>query len=252
VTYSGYFNFENERAIRDALRKVDGRSEGVYVILNRFNPALLARTSNRLQARPGRTTSDADIITRRWLYIDADPIRPSGISATETQHQAAIQRIARIREFLDRRGWPAPIVADSSNGGHLLYRLPTLNPGRAAELAKACLKALAARFSDGDVNVDQSTATAARLCKLYGTVARKGDSTQDRPHRRSRMLDEPERIEVVPIDALESLVKEAGCEAPAVAPPVRVSAPIWLIDDWLAYSGLEIIRGPEPYNGGRL
>jgi hypothetical protein len=29
ITYSGYFNFENEKAIRAAIRKLDGRAEGV-------------------------------------------------------------------------------------------------------------------------------------------------------------------------------------------------------------------------------
>src|SRR5260370_32187389 len=43
VTYSGYFNFGNEKAIRAAIRKVDGKAEGIYVVLNRFNPTLLAR-----------------------------------------------------------------------------------------------------------------------------------------------------------------------------------------------------------------
>lgn len=119
VTYSGYFNFENEKAISDAVRSIDGRAEGVYVVLNRFSPDLLARASNRLQAKPKHTTSDADIIQRRWLYIDVDVKRPAGISSTDEQHEAALQCINRIREFLTAQGWPEPVSADSGNGGHL-------------------------------------------------------------------------------------------------------------------------------------
>ncbi len=252
ITYSGYFNFENEQAIRAAIRKLDGRAEGVYVVLNRFNPVLLARANNRLQARPKHTTSDRDITQRRWLYIDADANRPAGISATEEEHQAAIQRIFQIREFLRELGWPEPISADSGNGGHLLYLLPPLDLEPAGELVKACLRVLAARFSDATVTVDETTASAARLCKLYGTLARKGDFMPDRPHRGARVLDEPERVEAVPIEALESLAKEAESAAPPAAPHFRgVSLGQFNIEEWLVTSGLEVIKGPEPYLGGR-
>ncbi len=106
-THAGYFNFENSDAITTAIRSVDGKAEGVYVILNRFNPDLLARSNNRLKARPKHTTSDADIIEWRWLYIDADAIRPSGISATDAEHEAALQRTVAIREHLAERGGPS-------------------------------------------------------------------------------------------------------------------------------------------------
>src|SRR5258708_879998 len=59
-TSSGYFNFENRDAIARAIKQLDGHAEGVYVVLNRFNPDLLARANNRLQAKPKHTTSDAD------------------------------------------------------------------------------------------------------------------------------------------------------------------------------------------------
>jgi hypothetical protein len=147
-TYAGYFNFESSQAITAAIRSVDGRAEGVYIVLNRFNPALLARSNNRLRVRPKHTTGDADIIEWRWLYIDADAIRPAGISATDAEHESALQRALSIREFLQGRGWPEPIYGDSGNGGHLLYRLPALNLKRAGDLVKRCLQALSARFSD--------------------------------------------------------------------------------------------------------
>jgi hypothetical protein len=252
LTFAGYFNFENDQAIKAAIRKVNGKAEGVYVVLNSFNRVLLARAKNRLQGGLKNTTSDKDITRRRWLYVDADAIRPAGISATEEEHQAALQRTSQIREFLRDIGWPEPILADSGNGGHLLYLLPPLDLVRAGELVKACLKALAIRFSDATVAVDQATATTARICKLYGTLARKGDSTPDRPHRRSRVVDEPERIEPVPIEALESLAKGVeSVEPPAATSVSALSAGQVNIEEWLASSGREVIKGPEPYHGGR-
>lgn len=253
VTCSGYFNFESEKAIRAAIQKLDGRSEGIYVVLNPFNPVLLSRANNRLQAKPKHTTSDSDIVQRRWLYIDADPVRPAGISASEEEHQAAIRRAAEIREFLQSLGWPEPIFADSGNGAHLLYQLPELHLVRAGELVKACLKALASRFSDPLVTVDESTASAARLCKLYGTMARKGDSTPSRPHRRSGIIEEPERIEAVPFELLELLagdIEDSSRSAGGRADTMPPSGP-FRIEEWLRNTGLELVKGPEPYDGGR-
>jgi AAA domain len=252
-TYAGYFNIENSQAITRAIRLVDARSEGVYVVLNRFNRDLLARSNNRLRVRPKHTTSDADIIEWRWMYIDADAIRPAGISATDAEHQAALQRTLSIRQFLEGRGWPEPIYADSGNGGHLLYLLPALNLECAADLVKRCLRALATRFSDPVVKVDESTATRARICKLYGTFARKGDPTLDRPHRRSKILDDPEHLQAVPREVLEALAAEVQNALPRTATRLKEvsTASRFDIDRWLEFSLLDVIKGPDPYKEGR-
>ena len=75
---------------------------GVYVTLNPVNPALLARASNRLRTvgRNDALTSDADITKRRWLPIDLDPVRPSGISSTDQEHLLAVERAFQVRETL--------------------------------------------------------------------------------------------------------------------------------------------------------
>jgi hypothetical protein len=104
------------------------------------------------------------------LYIDADPIRPAGISATDPEHEAALERAMQIRTFLTSRGWPEPIYSDSGNGGHLLYLLPELDLVRAGALVKGCLKSFATRFSDAAVKVDESTANAARI---WESIARR-------------------------------------------------------------------------------
>jgi hypothetical protein len=84
-------------------------------------------------------------------------------------------------------------------------------------LVAACLKALAHRFSDHLVIVDQSTSNASRICKLYGTLTRKGDATPDRPHRYSCILEQPERAVPVPAAALEALAAEVATAAPKSA-----------------------------------
>jgi hypothetical protein len=90
------------------------------------------------------------------------------------------------------QGWPEPVVGDSGNGYHLLYRIDLPNDRGSLELVKGVLEALAFKFSDEAVEVDTTTCNAARIWKLYGTTARKGDDAGDRPHRRSRLLKVPE------------------------------------------------------------
>jgi hypothetical protein len=251
-TCSGYFEFEAGEAITKALKQLNNRAEGIYVVLNQINPALLGRAKNRLQVKPKNTTTDADIIKFRWLYIDCDPDRPAGISSTDAEHYAALQRAKQIRAYLTSCGWPQPIYCDSGNGSHLLYLLPDLELGRASELVKGCLKALAHRFSDQVVIVDESTGNASRICKLYGTQTRKGDAMPDRPNRFSCVLEEPERPIPVPVAALEALAAEVATAAPKSAEQRRTSsAGTFNIDEWIITHGLDVVKGPGPYKGGR-
>ena len=61
-------------------------AKGFYITLNPVDPALLARSHNRLMvARRGETSSDSNIQRRRWLLVDCDPERPSGVSATDAE-----------------------------------------------------------------------------------------------------------------------------------------------------------------------
>jgi hypothetical protein len=137
------------------------------------------------------TTGDTDIRARRWLPLDFDPKRASGISSTDEEHEAAIERARQCRDFLVLNDWPEPIVADSGNGAHLLFRIDLPNDDNARTLLQRLLESLAVQFSDDVVAVDRTTFNAARIWKLYGTPARKGEATADRPHRLARILEYP-------------------------------------------------------------
>jgi hypothetical protein len=190
-TVSGYYD-DHVLFACDA-SKLEDRGYCVYVTLNEVDPALLARASNRRRkVYKEPTTSDSDILCRRWLPLDFDPVRPSGVSATDAEKKAARQRALEVREFLRGFGWPEPVVGDSGNGYHMLYRIDLPNDRESLELVKGILEALAFKFSDKAVEVDGTTCNAARIWKLYGTTARKGDDAGDRPHRHSRLLKVPE------------------------------------------------------------
>jgi len=184
-TISGYFDDWEKLAAAAA----GIRARGIYVTLNPVNPALLARALNRLRDinSGDPATGDGDIVARRWLPIDCDPVRPTGISATAAEHDLARARAREIRDYLGTWGWPEPLLADSGNGAHLLYRvdLPVDDGG----LVAGALAALAFRFTDALVVVDEKNFNPARIWKLYGTVAAKGDHTPERPHRLSRLVE---------------------------------------------------------------
>ena len=60
------------------------------------------------------------------------------------------------------------------------------------------------------VSVDTAVHNASRITKVPGTTARKGHATDDRPHRRSRLVDVPDPVEVVPAERLREVAALAG------------------------------------------
>lgn len=225
---------------------------GIYVTLNTIKPALLSRRSNRVKMNLGYkipTTGDGDVLSRRWLPVDLDPIRPSGVSSTDAEHDAAISRAEHVAAWLKEQGFPEPIKADSGNGAHLLYRIDLPNDEAATALVKGCLVVLDTLFSDDKVMVDPANFNAARIWKLYGTISRKGDNTTERPHRRSKLISVPDTIEVLSIDLLRTL---SGI-FPKNDPDGGKRGKNGSIDlgAWLSEYGIGV-RSERPWQGGTL
>jgi hypothetical protein len=250
---SGYFNSAEELAVKvetlDSLPNV----LGIYVTLNEVNPSLFARRANRIKVRLQKkdaTTADADIIRRRWFSVDIDPVRPSGVSSTDAEHSAAITTARSVAEFLTGIGFPAPVLADSGNGAHLLYRIDLPNDEAGKALIKQCLDVLAAIFNDKLATIDTANYNAARIWKLYGTMSRKGDNTSDRPHRRSAIISVPAVPAIASKEVLEQL---AGALPDDPAPRVRNGHAGKVLDirQWLANHGIGV-RAGKPWQGGTL
>lgn len=198
---SGYFdNSEDFGKAAQALDKAG--ASGVYFTVNPCDPALIARAANRLVASPPRTTTDAEIVCLRWLLVDLDPLRPAGISATNEELEAALGLAREVAGWLENKlGFPQGLRACSGNGYHLCYRLPDLpNDDGHVRMIKRAIGAIANKFSSQKVEVDQGVFNPARIWKVYGTTARKGDSTPTRPHRKSFLLkNNPQKLGEVPI-----------------------------------------------------
>ena len=183
---SGYF--DDLELLSRAAARYDGRAAGIYVTVNVVNPALLARSANRVIQHAKLTTSDADVSHRRWLLVDLDPVRPAGISSTESEHEAAHEVAAHLVADMAADGWPAPVIADSGNGAHVLWEVDWPNTQEVTATIQSWLAYLAGRYGNHSVAVDRTVFNAARIWKLYGTLACKGSSTADRPHRASRVI----------------------------------------------------------------
>jgi len=187
-TISGYFDDPDKAAA--AIADKDGKHEAIYITPNPTHVDCFARAANHLKPYADATTSDAQIIRRLWLLIDIDPVRPKGVSSTDPQHEAAFRMALEIRSFLAGTGFGKPIVGDSGNGAHLMYRIDMPNDEPAKILIKNCLEALDKRFSNAVVKIDTTTFNASRIWKVYGTMARKGEDLPEQPHRRAWLVPE--------------------------------------------------------------
>lgn len=189
-TEGGFFDAEHLTEMTKAALDVSPHAQGVYFTLNPLKHDLLARRANRIDwAEEGELAKDKDVLVRRWLLVDVDPVRDPHISATAEEKKLANDQVCAVREHLRVRGWPDPITASSGNGFHLFYLIDL--PADDGGVVKRILAALAAKFDTDRVHIDQTVFNPGRICKLPGTRARKGDNTQDRPHRRAGILEAP-------------------------------------------------------------
>lgn len=241
---AGYFDSNHWDLLADQAVKLSLKDAAVYVTLNPVEAQLLSRYSNRVEQYATATTGDKQILRRRWLFIDLDPVRPSGTSATQEQLTAARIKALDVTGHLHRLGWPMPVIAESGNGFHLLYAIDLPNDDQSTSMVKAFLMALAERFDDAITKVDRAVFNAARICKLYGTVANKGDHTQKMPWRLSKILHIPNRVEVSEAQISSTL---PGLAAPPsevqVTRPVNQVAPqqsqTFNLEEFLQRHGLE-------------
>jgi hypothetical protein len=257
-TVSGYF--DDPELLATEAEKWSGKAPAIYVTLNELPRSALARCANRVETRAAETTTDADMARRRFLGVDTDPTRLSRISATDEEHGRSIARVREIAEWAQEvLGLPAPVIADSGNGGHALWPIDLPNDADSLALVESCLRALAALFDGDGITVDQKVGNAARIWKLYGTAACKGDSVPERPHRLARLLEVPERLEAVTVEQIRALAAFApapeakSAAAAQTAPGSTASGPATRFDvpGWLTAHGIAF-RDPKPWQGGLL
>ena len=207
---SGYYDANSYEKLAKDVMEYDGKAESIYVTLNPVDPALLGRANNRLIEKAKATTSDHNVIKRTLLLIDVDPERPSGISSSDEEKNKTKVVVEKIYKDLKSRRLPEATVADSGNGYHLLYDIELNNNNETTKLIERFLIAVDLMFSTEDVKIDLKVFNPARITKLYGTKACKGDpDTKDRPYRYSKIRYTPEERTTVTREKLEEIAKLA-------------------------------------------
>lgn len=185
-----------------ALRKAEGIRgfNGAYQLVNgplvselfaRYEPNAIDRAWN------GRA-NDGNILGLRAVFLDCDPKRIKGISATDAEKSAAREVTLAVRELLAQSvGADAIGMGDSGNGYFLLVALePTVPTAETTKRIGALLALLQRKFGTETVKIDGAVANPARLMPAPGTWKRKGFSTKDRPHRMTSFecSDSPARV----------------------------------------------------------
>lgn len=246
---SGYFDYEHISAVLEALKRLLS-FRGVYVTVNPVNPDLLARAVNRLRpAGRNPTTADTDIVRRRWLLIDCDPRRASGVSSSNAEHESALAKAREIRDGLSSLGWPKPVLTDSGNGAQLMYRIDL--PADDGELVRRVIGEIA-KASSEQVAIDTSVHNPARIWRLPGTMNCKGDSIPERPHRMARILEEPQDIVSVSLKQMQDIVSYQNKDPQTDVPDDewKHTIPAFDLDSWIAQYCPEL-GSPQPWKGGR-
>lgn len=191
--YAGWFDGAHLPEMARAAVELERKgTRGIYFLPNPVKPELLARSPNRISVA-GKTTTDADILARRWLLVDVDPVRPADTSASEAERQHAWQVASHVQSALGAAGFTCPIIGSSGNGWHLSYSVDCENVAQTRDQFRAILQGLDRRCSNQHARVDVKTYNAARIWKLYGTTSRKGDHSDERPHRLSWIVEDGEK-----------------------------------------------------------
>lgn len=195
---SGYFDDPSQAA--NALVAAQGLYKGVYFTPNPVIPDAMARSHNRITPWAQHSTHDTEITRRRWLLVDIDARRMAGISSSEPEHQSALNAARTIAATLSfAYGFPDPIISDSGNGAHIMYRVNEENSETVRDEFHTFLRVLKKQFDSNSIDIDTTVYNAARIWRVPGTWARKGDSTPDRPHRKAAIIKPADAFKVLSI-----------------------------------------------------
>lgn len=203
---SAYFT-DKDVAVKTLSETLITDNANIYITLNHIRPGCEARKQrDKFLENVSPTTSDNDIDYYQYLMLDFDPVRVSGVSSSEEELSAASVVAASVIGFLRDIGFPEAIQGMSGNGFHALYwlgKLPATKENQA--LIQKVLQTLNQKCGTEACHVDEKTSNPSRVCKLYGTVAQKGENTTTRPHRLSRLIKIPESICPVTLQQLEGI-----------------------------------------------
>jgi hypothetical protein len=204
-TYSAYFD-DVEKAIIALSSNDFYNTQNIYYTINPILPACRSRKqyNNFIQVR-GDATSKNDIERRRWIAIDVDAERPSGVSSTDEEKKKAHLKAVEVFKFLNNENITSIYVCDSSSGYHMMIPFNAENTKESEDAIKKFLETLSRLFTDNFVKIDKVLFDANRILRLEGSYGRKGLNTQERPHRLCKLLKSPEDVQSVTLEEIMAI-----------------------------------------------
>lgn len=239
---SGYFN--QKEALLHAALKEDSTAKGIFITINPLIEQSTSQPLNQPVRRASQASKDKDVLRRQWLPIDIDPERPSNTSSTDVEKKRAYELALTISKYLEEVNISTAVFADSGNGYHLLVPIDLPNDDASKTLVRNVLNHLHEKYSTAEVKVDTSVHNASRILKLYGTFVRKGENTQERPHRRSHVISATLRRNPATPKALSALASQATPRKTLLSKPSASyqSSDLIDIESFIQRHGLEITK----------
>lgn len=218
TTFSGYYK-DIDNAIRDIEMLESKPDQQIYFITNAIREDCYGRAQReRLIMKPKNTTNDEEIVGRKWIMIDLDPKRASGVNSSNQELEYAHKKAVAVYRFLRDNGFNEPVVCMSGNGYHLMYACRIGVSQETDLLIERFINALAMLFTDEHVDVDKKCKNRARLSKVYGTTAKKGANSDDRPWRTSYIVKAPDEVKINDIEYIKKIANLYPEDRPAPSP----------------------------------
>ena len=251
-TASGYYkNIEN--LIRDVERMdAEGKFQ-IYFTLNCIEESCYSREQcEKVVWKPKNTTTDNDIKGRYWILIDLDPKRPAGTSSSNDEYEKAHMKAVEVYRYLMDMGFYEPVVCSSGNGWHLLLPCKIGISTETNDVVNKFLRVLSMLFSDESIDIDVKVGNPARICKLYGTMAKKGTNIPERPHRMARIVKTPEEIKPNNIEYFKKVAELfPEKEQPSVNNNWKPQDSNFDLDEFIAKHNIPVTRKVEVADGTR-
>ena len=248
TTFSGYYK-DIDNAIRDIEILESKPDQQIYFITNAIREDCYGRAQReRLIMKPKNTTNNEEIVGRKWIMIDLDPKRASGVNSSNQELEYAHKKAVAVYKFLRDNGFNDPVVCMSGNGYHLMYACRIGVSQETDLLIERFINALAMLFTDEQVDVDKKCKNRARLSKVYGTTAKKGANSDDRPWRTSYIVKAPDEVKINDIEYIKKIANLYPEDRPAPSPDNNWGQSKFDIESFLQKYSIEYKK--ETYKDG--
>lgn len=217
--YSGYFkSFENLCQQLAPFTEMD--DEQIYFVMNEISSDCYARPQcERFVKSPKATTKDDEIVSRRWILCDFDPVRLPNISSSPEQFELAHKKAQEVYKYLKEEcGFEDMVVAISGSGWHVLIPVKIPCSDETDKIIKDFYTYMGSKFSDDKVEYDVKVYNRSRITKLYSVVSKKGANLPSNPWRQSKIVYIPKELKPTPIEKIKILADLAPKEEPKQAP----------------------------------